>query len=283
MIDYKYWVPKRIKANIRLFRHMFNTIFRLGQQPDFIIAGVQKAGTTSIFRYLIQHKSIDKPLKKEVHYFDRNSIKSKNWYYAFFVKKNSKNLIGEATPDYFYMPQTPKLIKAIVPKAKIIVLVRNPIDRAISNYKMMYRRNIEPENDIIKAFKRDIKDFSRDLELLKEDPNYKSKTIDKFGYLHRGCYDLILENWLKYYDLNEIKFIKAEDLFINKLDSIYEVLDFLNLEKYPPKVLKNFTPVSSENKIYDLEVVNFLKSYYFSHVTNFEEMVGKNFNWKYFD
>lgn len=87
LIDYKYWAPNKTKACIQFLRHSFNSIFRLGQQPDFIIAGVQKAGTTSLFRYLIQHKTVDKSLKKEVHYFDRNSIKSKNWYYAFFVKK----------------------------------------------------------------------------------------------------------------------------------------------------------------------------------------------------
>lgn len=285
MINYGYnfWEPNKFKTYYQFYKHKINLITNRGCSPDFIIAGVQKAGTTSLFRYLIQHKSIDKSLKKEVHYFDRNSIKSKNWYYAFFVKKNNKNLIGEATPGYFYLPQTPKLIKAIVPEAKIIVLVRNPIDRAISHYKMMYRRNIESENDIIKAFKRDIKDFGRDLELLEEDPMYKSKTIDKFGYLYRGCYDLILESWLKYYDLNDIKFVKAEDLFTKPLDAIYEVLDFLNLEKFTPNDLRNFNPSGSENKIDDIEVIDFLKSYYLSHVTNFEEMVGKNFNWKYFD
>jgi hypothetical protein len=181
------------------------------------------------------------------------------------------------------LPQTPKLIKTTAPKAKIIVLVRNPIERAISHYRMMYRRNIESENDIIRAFKRDIKDFGRELEILNDYPMYKSNKLEKYGYLYRGCYDLILENWLKYYDISDIKFIKAENLFSNPLNAIHETFDFLNLEKFTPSDLRNFNPGGSENKIDDLQVVNFLKSYYSSHVTNFQEMIGENFNWKYFD
>ena len=130
--------------------------------PDFLIVGVAKSGTTSMYNYLIEHPTIHPiniekeyryPLKKEVRFFDRYYNLGTRWYKAHFplkfskfVQKNLKKnsfLTGESTPAYFHNPLVPKRVKQLLPKVKLIFLLRNPIERAFSHYKHNKKLNFE--------------------------------------------------------------------------------------------------------------------------------------------
>ena len=116
--------------------------------PDFLIVGVMKGGTTSLFRYLVRHPQVLPPFRKEIKYFDCNYINGQNWYQAHFPLKKKfvggSKLTGEATPYYIFHPQAPMRIAEALPEAKIIILLRNPIDRAYSHYQHMVRVGREP-------------------------------------------------------------------------------------------------------------------------------------------
>ena len=124
--------------------------------PTFLIIGVSKGGTTSLFRYLTQHPDIDPPLIKEINYF--NSINRHfgeylflYWYKSFFPtvferyrhrRKYKRELItGEATTHYIFNGnrRIPAMVRKLMPSVKLIVLLRNPIDRAYAHYHMLVR------------------------------------------------------------------------------------------------------------------------------------------------
>ena len=105
--------------------------------PDFLVIGAQKSGTTSFFHYIAQHPKIFDHKAKELHFFDLHYGRGAAWYRSQFpllasVKKDS--LVGEATPYYLCHPHAPKRIHGLVPDVKLIVLLRDPVDRAISHY-----------------------------------------------------------------------------------------------------------------------------------------------------
>lgn len=117
-----------------------------GMLPDFLIVGVPKGGTTSLFKYLIQHPCVHAPARKEVGYFDRRYGKGIRWYRAQFPSFIRKNLhmqirghqcfiSGEASTGYILYPHALVKMKQTLPDAKVILLLRNPAASAYSHYQ----------------------------------------------------------------------------------------------------------------------------------------------------
>jgi Sulfotransferase domain len=104
--------------------------------PDFLILGAQKAGTTALYAYLRRHPAITGPSWKEVSYFDRHYARGEAWYRGNFPNRlrARDKLVGEASPSYLFHPLGPERARALVPEARLVALVRNPIDRALSHY-----------------------------------------------------------------------------------------------------------------------------------------------------
>ena len=117
---------------------------------DFFIVGAPKAGTTSLYYYLNEHPEIvmstqketdffsDESLQKQRLYYGKNRIETIEKYHALFRQKQDK-IYGEASVSYLFYEDVPKKIKTYNPKAKIIIMLRNPTDRAFSHYLMDYR------------------------------------------------------------------------------------------------------------------------------------------------
>jgi hypothetical protein len=113
-----------------------------GRHPNFLVIGAQKAGTTSLWHYLIQHPQIELSAQKELHYFDREEdYPDHDWYRSHFT--GDRPASGEITPIYCYWPGAIKRIHAFQPTMRLIFILRNPIDRAISHYWMEYQREQE--------------------------------------------------------------------------------------------------------------------------------------------
>lgn len=113
--------------------------------PNFIIIGAQKGGTSSMFSYLKQHPQLQLPDIKEIHFFDNNYQKGSTWYKSHFPLIIVKNkLTGEASPYYLFHPHVPQRVIQLCPKVKLIVMLRNPADRAYSHYMMQNKRKIDP-------------------------------------------------------------------------------------------------------------------------------------------
>ena len=150
-------VKRAIRPARRRFRHATRTRRIL---PSFLIIGAQRAGTTSLFRYLLAHPDVAGPSGgdaavwwvKETHFFDEKYSKGLDWYRSFFPldatrqrrrKRGHDLLAGEATPYYMFHPAVPARAAATLPDVRLIALLRDPVERAYSHYQMMSRTGRE--------------------------------------------------------------------------------------------------------------------------------------------
>src|SRR4051794_22945776 len=102
--------------------------------PDFLILGAQKAGTTALYAYLRWHPEITGPSFKEVSFFDRHYANGERWYRAHMPARR-RSLVGEASPSYLFHPLAPERVAGLLPEARLIALLRNPVARPSSNYQ----------------------------------------------------------------------------------------------------------------------------------------------------
>ena len=116
--------------------------------PEFLIIGAQKSGTTSLYNYLTQHPMVGTAFEKEVRYFNNHFDKGLNWYKAHFPLRirSSQFMTGEGEPSYLPHPVAPQRVYELVPQVKLIVMLRNPVDRAFSHYQHRFIRDREPRS-----------------------------------------------------------------------------------------------------------------------------------------
>lgn len=111
--------------------------------PTFLIIGAPKGGTTSLARYLEQHPDVSIAAEKEVHFFDDNFDRGLDWYRSRFAGAGAR-AIGEASPTYLMRRDAHPRIASVIPNARLIAVLRNPIDRAYSDY--WFQRSLGFEN-----------------------------------------------------------------------------------------------------------------------------------------
>lgn len=225
---------RKIKAHVGFYR-ISTSPLRL--MPDFLIIGAQRCGTTSLYRYLSKHAYVTPALRKEIHFFDINYRKGMAWYRAHFpslwtkiVRKSRKScfITGEASPYYIFHPHAPKRIARVIPSVKLIVLLRNPVDRAYSHYHHALRQGNETLS-FEDAIGNEEERLCREMEKMLEDENYYSFNHQKYSYLSRGIYSEQIETWLTLFPREQILIEKSEDLYTNPQMILNRVLDFLSL------------------------------------------------------
>ena len=104
--------------------------------PDFLIVGTARSGSTALYRYLADHPSIHMAATKEVRFFNRHYDRGLDWYIQQFDGATADQKLGEATPGYMNFPETIDRMADVIPNAKLIVILRDPVDRAYSHYWM---------------------------------------------------------------------------------------------------------------------------------------------------
>jgi len=254
--------------------------------PDFIIIGSAKSGTTSLYDYLTQHPSIYPALWKEIYFFDRYFPRGITWYRAnfpskfqkFFVTKIQRKsfLTGEATPTYIHHPLTAKRISKILPHIKLIVLLRNPIDRSYSHYQMekqmgnedlTFEDALESENSRIKG----------ESEKMINNPNYYSYKRQIFSYLTSGIYVDQLEIWMKYFPKNQFLIIKNEDFDNNQQTVFSQVENFLDVNhakiEFKKQNIGKYNPMNFETR-------KKLEQFFDSHNKKLYTFLNHDFGWK---
>ncbi len=122
--------------------------FSRSQRVAFVIAGVQKGGTTALFENLKQHAGLNMPRRKECHYFNTDGYfetagNGERMYHAMFSRMKRGQIRGEATPGYLYCPEAPARMLHYNPAMRVIVLLRDPVARAYSQWVMERRRGLE--------------------------------------------------------------------------------------------------------------------------------------------
>jgi len=245
-------------------------------EPSFIIIGEARCGTTSLFNYISQNDKVLPPVKKEIHFFDYKFHKKKGWYKSFFPFVKEGKITGEATPYYFSHPKAAKRIKETYPDIKVILVLRNPIDRAISSFYKQRDLKIEPIESIEKAIDIEedrLKDSMKNMSTNSDyDFNHKN-----YAYAKRGLYYENLERWKSLFDEDQMLIFEFEELFGN-IDVNYDkVIEFLNIDKQNIS-FRHFNKGTYDN--IDAEFRMKLSSYFDESNQKLYKMLKSNYNWK---
>ena len=270
-------IYRKIRYNL-LQRHIYGLTSSFRVLPDFLVIGAKRCGTTSLYEYLGQHPCIKKSSHDNIGFFNDNFHLGIDFYKSFFptifekkkiIQKNKKFMTYDVTPFYIYHEQTPKRIHQILPNIKLIVILRNPVDRSYSNYFL---------GDQQKTFEELIADEKKILNKID-----KNNVDEYYDFVHtsmlaRGFYAEQLETWYKIFPKNQILIIKSEDFAIQTNKIMNEIFNFLGLENF--NILDN----SKKNKImYEPmkeETRKELIEYFRPYNKKLYSMINRNFNWE---
>ncbi|XP_067912942.1 heparan sulfate glucosamine 3-O-sulfotransferase 2-like [Heterodontus francisci] len=263
-----------------------NATSRVGRKrlPLAIIVGVKKGGTRAVLEFIRVHPDV-RALGTEPHFFDRHYEKGLEWYRSLMPKTLDGQITMEKTPSYFVTREAPKRIFSMAKDTKLIVVVRNPVTRAISDYTQTLSKKPEIPTFEVLAFK------NRTLGLI--DASWSAIRI--------GIYALHLENWLQFFPLSQIHFVSGERLIIDPAGEMGKVQDFLGLKRivtdkhfyfnktkgFPclKKPESSSTPRclgKSKGRTHvqiDPDVIEQLKEFYRPYNIKFYQMVGHDFRW----
>ncbi|MGB0653667.1 MAG: sulfotransferase domain-containing protein [Thermoplasmatota archaeon] len=206
--------------------------------PDFLLIGAQKAGTTSFYHDLAAHPDILPARAKEVHYFDRDAPagRPERWYRAQFPlarRLKGGRITGEATPAYLYDHQVPGRAAAMVPDAKLLILLRDPVARAVSAARALQRSADLPASmDDVLLEAADVFEAA-DFDELWQRPG-KSRQQMLFGLLARGCYARQLRHWQEHVPAEQMLVLSAERLFAKPAAVYQGATRFLGIRDWTP-------------------------------------------------
>ncbi|MBD1830240.1 tetratricopeptide repeat protein [Microcoleus vaginatus GB1-A2] len=238
--------------------------------PNFIIIGSQRCGTTSLYTYLAQHPQILTPIKKEMDFFSWHFDRGIDWYLAHFppMPQGEQFLTGEASPSYFDCREAPERLYTAFPEAKLIVLLRNPVDRAISQFYRLTALNWEA-----RSLDRAISD---EVERLNQNPEYIIGE-EPGNYLARGRYIEFIKNWRNFFPQEQLLILKSEDFYAGAAGTVKQVLEFLDLPEYQLSEYQNANPGSYQPV--NQSVRDWLRNYFQPYNQQLEEYLSTNFNW----
>jgi Sulfotransferase domain len=207
--------------------------------PSFLIVGAQRCGTTSMYRALSQHPAVLKAvLHKGVHYFDTDYQRGIGWYQGHFPLKAHARWVGrsagtapvtfEATPYYMFHPLVAQRISGDLPGVKLLVQVRDPVERAYSAHAHELARGYETE-PFERALELEASRLDGEVERLEADPRYLSHSHQHQAYRTRGQYVEQLERLERYFGRDRIHVMDSDAFFTDPEPNFAAVLDFLGL------------------------------------------------------
>jgi hypothetical protein len=198
--------------------------------PDFIVLGTQKGGTTTLHQLLSQHPDIYLPQKKEVHYFSLHDNQSLSWYSNHYHEAHSHQLGGDITPYYLFHPRCPRSIYQALPEAKLIVLLRDPVERTISQFFHAKRHGFEPL-DLDAALAAEATRLA-DAEAALKQPGSVHFSHQKHSYLSRSRYQEQLQRYEALFPKQQILVCRSEDLFSNPQTCLERITQFLGVAPF---------------------------------------------------
>jgi hypothetical protein len=245
--------PSRNAANSAVRQAAKNVLRRYGEAtaglragPDFVIIGAKRGGTTSLHRYLHEHPSI-RPLFpgrqhiKGVHYYDSNYARGPRWYRSHFplhvggrhlVRPDRGTVIaGDASPYYLFHPLAAERLARDFPAVRIIVSLRNPIDRAYSHYKeavyhgretLSFEAALDAEEERLRG----------EAERISAEPGYLSVAHEHLSYLAQSRYLDMLPRWFSLFPPEQFHIMISEEFYADPGRQVNEVWRFLGLEPW---------------------------------------------------
>lgn len=261
----------------------------LRMAPDFLIVGAQRCGTTSLFRHLAQHPAVVPPLfQKGIHFFDLHYGRGIRWYRGQFPVRSiadrrvaptaPRAVTGEASPYYVFHPLAGERIARDLPAAKLIVLLRDPVDRASSAHRQESARGFETE-PFERALDLEESRLAGEVERIRADPAYVSFEHQHHGYLARGHYAEQLERLFDLFGRERVLVLESAEFFATPEPVWERALAFLGLPPwYPPAFERHnarpSAPLSDRLR-------NRLETYFAPHDERLAALLGEVPSWRH--
>ena len=256
--------------------HVFGIKGRKIERLDFIVVGAQKSGTTALHYFLRKHPQIALPERQELHFFDDDDIFSRPVDYDLLHRQfrpvagstllrfatARQAIAGEVTPSYLYWKPAMERIWNYNRQIKLVILLRNPIDRAFAHWNMQRFKDREPLGF---------------LDALKEEPRRLAQplTIEsrRFAYVDRGFYSGQLERVFKFFPREQVHFVKFEGFRDRKQETLDGVFEFLGVKPLRRIRDKDRNIVPYERTI-TAEEREYLSEVFSAEITKLEQMLG---------
>ena len=220
--------------------------------PTALIIGAQKAGTTALYSWLRGHPAVVGPSWKEVNYFDRRYAKGERWYRGNFPRARGATVVAEASTGYLLHPLAPQRAKELLPDARLVALLRDPVSRAYSHYQHEAALGREPLSfeDAIDA---EDERMGGELERMVVDPAYFSHAWWNYTYLARGRYAEQLERWLAVFPEDQLLVVPTQDLAERPAETYARVLAHVGagaheLSEYPRIYARDYDEMRPETR-----------------------------------
>jgi hypothetical protein len=255
--------------------------------PNFLIIGALKAGTTSLHRYLSDHPAVHCSSRKEVHYFSLTYPLGERWYLSHFpletlaattrLRHGTRLAVGEATPAYLFDPRSPGRVHAFEPRMKLIVVLRDPVERAYSHFQME-RETRDETRSFEDALAWEEAELQPELDRWIADPAYESP-LPLFGrsYVARGCYAEHLERWLALFPREQLLVLMSDELLGDPATALSKVERFLDVPEwqpasYPQENVRAYPPMSPATR-------DHLRRVFEPHDRRLAELLGLELPW----
>ena len=259
---------------------------RVRALPHFVVLGGMKCGTTALFRTLAQHPQIVASLVKEVHFFDLNFRHGLRWYRQFFpmipwlyakrLLTRKPMLTGEGSPYYLFHPHAPRRLHATVPQAKLIAIVRDPVDRAFSHYRHIVRTRGETMT-FDQVLAKEHASFADELERMRRDETYDSPTHRFYSLVARGIYVEQLKAYHELFPRDQLLVLNSEEYFANPGATVQRVLAFLGVDASSPNGVAR--PAPARHAGVPAEAAERLRAYFAPYNQQLYNYLGIDFGW----
>ena len=273
--------PRRITSNLRTY-------------PDFIIIGSGRAGTTSLYNYLIQHPNIMSSFSHrdqkvaDLHFFEYMISNSTNWYRSHFPTKLSKRfrefrtnspvISGEFTSTYMYHSFVPERIFNLIPSIKLIVILRNPVDKVYSAFSQQFQFK-----EFTSSFEEYIESEMKRIKIIENEPNFKTfnedfESIAVPNILRHGIYHTYLKKWLDIFSKKQIYIVDSKDLHDNTQETLDNIFKFLEI---PSSNISDTSKVNvGKYSKMDTSTRRGLLDFFSPHNDKLNNLLGTQFDWR---
>jgi Sulfotransferase domain len=245
--------PHRAKVPVRAAILKAAELIDTGTLPDALIIGAQRSGTTSFHEYLTRHPGVwGARLTKEPRFFDRNWAEGPAWYRRYFPARSTRERFRrrhgydlaavDATPDYLFHPDAARRAASVCPDALLIAVLRNPIDRALSQYRLEVKHGFEDAPTFEDALEREAGRLDGEEERLLRDDRYVSFPHLHHSYAGRGQYMTQLERWLRFFPRERLLLLISEDVFVDPAAEGRRLFAFLGVPELDLGTLSRLSP-----------------------------------------
>ncbi|MDJ0742532.1 MAG: tetratricopeptide repeat protein [Xenococcaceae cyanobacterium MO_167.B27] len=242
--------------------------------PCFLIIGSEKCGTSSLYQYIIKHPNVLGAIEKEIHFFTYNFEKGLDWYGSHFppFAKDSNYITGEASTSYIACHNNaPQRVFKLLPQVKLLAVIREPVERAISHYHQLVRLGKE-HRSLEEAVQKELQILKNVDDIWSIKQKYWSESK---GILWHSLYVYFLQQWLNVFPSEQLLIIKSQDLFTNPQNTMEQVFDFLELSKFKQQNYKTYNSGGQYNQSQE-KIVKQMKNFFEPHNRKLEDLIDLN-------